>query len=57
MEKKCINCGGLEFGESVSYPGVNACNVCGFLIGKMSQKINIILPEDPNDAVMCESCQ
>ncbi len=58
MESKCINCGGKEFCESKSYAGVNACKDCGFLLAKMPVKaLNVIVPVDPMDAMMCESCQ
>lgn len=55
---KCINCGGLEFMESNSFPGADACNDCGFLkMGTITTKSNIILPDDPMDSFACESCQ
>lgn len=58
MQNKCVNCGGTEIGESESYPGVSACIGCGFLIAKLqATSPNIIMPEDPNDAMLCEGCQ
>ncbi len=57
MDFKCKACDGTEIIESKLYPGVMSC-ICGFLIAKIPErKLNIILPEDPMDALLCESCQ
>lgn len=57
--KKCVNCKGEVFVDSVKYPGAGECSECGFLVqkGMINKIINVILPDDPMDAMMCESCQ
>lgn len=59
MEIKCVNCKGSSFVDSKSYEGAAECADCGFLANKnqVNTKTNIIMPEDPMDALMCESCQ
>lgn len=55
---KCVNCGNVnEIAATGIYTGYQKCAECGFLKGKSTQQTNIIMPEDPMDAMMCESCQ
>lgn len=62
MEPKCVNCGGREFTECIAYEGYYECTGCRFMIDLKGYKVpekplTIHAPEDPNDAVSCESCQ
>lgn len=55
---KCVNCKGENFIASKSFIGADECDECGFLKSKsVVNKSSIILPEDPMDALLCESCQ
>ncbi len=54
----CVNCRSISEVEADGiYIGYVKCGECGFIKSKMVEKYNVILPSDPNDEVMCESCQ
>lgn len=56
---KCVNCKGEKFENSTQYPGFHQCVDCKFQIdlkGKFD-KVDIIVADDPMDAMLCESCQ
>jgi len=61
MPMKCVNCGEIEFTPETegAYKGYMKCVVCGFFTSNKIKDIpkdNVIMP-DPQDDVMCESCQ
>ncbi len=61
MDNKCTFCkeGELKQGEG-DYREYLKCSSteCGmYQLNKGTAKSNIILPDDPFDALMCESCQ
>lgn len=57
----CVSCKENNWNEGEGkYLGYYKCSVCGFLgdFKHLVTKIkNVILPDDPMDAMMCESCQ
>lgn len=57
--KACINCGGTNYKQGEGdYKDYIKCEDCGmYALDKQSAKSNVILPDDPMDAMMCESCQ
>lgn len=56
---QCINCKGESFKVSVKYVGASECVDCGMLKSLQFANVrsNVILPDDPMDAMACESCQ
>lgn len=60
MNPQCVNCKCQRFvpAEGV-YAGFHKCSECSFLVDlrHLKKVDNVILPDDPMDAMMCESCQ
>lgn len=54
----CISCKGTEFkqGEG-AYSEYEKCVVCNlYRSEKIVSKLNVILPDDPMDELLCEGC-
>ena len=59
MLSKCVNCGNTTYEPADGiYVGYERCAECKFLTNrKVPKAVNVHVPEDPGDAMLCEGCQ
>lgn len=55
----CANCKGNNFqpGEGAYNQYLQCVDCKMYKNEKVESKLNVILPDDPNDALLCEGCQ